>query len=195
MIFKRAVAYIIDLLIIILFTSSLSQVRFLNPNYEEYYEASEKYLEAYQKALNETDLNFINSDEYTELSYNVQKYNTSNGIIEIIVYILYFVGFQLWTNGQTLGKKLMKIKIQSDNKGKIKWYQLLLRSVIIYNIWLSLINLILINVISKTMFLNVYEVIGVISNVIFYCSLLLIILRKDNKGLHDIASKTVVVKE
>lgn len=193
MLFKRIMAYIIDIMLIILVTSGLSNLHFLNPNYEAYYEASEKYMEAYEKALNETDLTFINSEEFRDLSYNLQKVNTSNGIIEIVVYILYFVGFQIWTNGQTLGKKLMKIRIESDASDKLKWYQLLLRTIIIYNIWLAALNLVLINVLSKSLFINVYDVISVISNVVLYGSLLIIILRKDNKGLHDLMAKTKVV--
>lgn len=193
---RRLSAYIIDLIFIILLTSLIVQIRFLNPNFEEYYEASEKYSEFYNNAIKENDLNFMNSYEYKEINYDLQKNGISNTIIEIIIYIAYFTGFQLWNKGQTLGKKIMKIKIVSnpDNE-KLKWYQLLLRSIIIYNLVFTVISLILICIVNKKTYIEINNILELIASSIFYLNAFFIILRNDNRGLHDIIGKTKVEME
>ena len=139
-ILKRACAYIIDLMLILIISSLFAGIEALNPNEEKYEETYNQYKTMISNA---SDINSINNEEVINITYDMSKYGISIEIINLVVTVLYFVVFQYLNNGKTLGKTLMKIKVVSKDNKKIKFYQILLRSLIINSI-LSLFVLILI---------------------------------------------------
>lgn len=195
MIAKRMLAYIIDFTFIIFLTSLIAQIRFINPNFEENIEASNAYLVMYEEALAKNDLSIMNSKEYQNAVYEMEKTSISTTIVEIVCYVAYFVGFQLWNKGQTLGKKIMRLKVINNDKEVIKVKNLLLRTIILYNIYIEIILLVLLLCLTQNNYIKVSGVITNIASIMYYISILMIILRKDNKGLHDIIAKTKVVEE
>lgn len=195
MLVRRMMAYIIDFIFIIFFISLLTQIRFINPKFEENLEVSNAYLEIYEKALAENDMSFMNSKEYQSITYEMEKTSISTTIIEIVCYIAYFVGFQIWNKGQTLGKKLMRIKVINNNKEVLNIKNLLLRTIILYNIYIEIILLVLLICLTQNNYIKVSGIITNIASIIYYISILMIILRKDNRGLHDLIAKTKVVEE
>lgn len=195
MTFKRIIAYFIDMIFVMLLVSMLNQIRFLNPNFEQYYDANNRYMEIYTNAVEEGNLNFMNSDEYKNVTYDLQRSSVSNSIIEIVVYIGYFVVFQIFNKGQTLGKKVIKIKVVDNKDKELKWPQLLLRTVILCGIYSQVLVLILLFILNKSTYGTVYNILTMITNVVFYVSVLMMILRKDNRSLHDIIAGTKVIQE
>lgn len=195
MIMRRIFAYLIDLIFIILVTTMLAQIRILNPNFENYYDASSRYQEMYENAIEERDYTFLNSEEYKNILYEIKVSSVSNSIIEIVVYIAYFVGFQLWNKGQTLGKKLFKIKVVSKDDKPVKWFQLLVRTIIIYSVYIEIISIFLVLCFSQNTYVRILDILNIIPTIIIYGSLLMIILRKDGRGIHDVLTKTKVVDE
>lgn len=192
---RRVLAYFIDLAFIVLLVGMLNQLRFLNPNFEEYYDASVKYNEEYLNILENGDINFITESEYKELVYDLQKTGITNIAVEIIVYIGYFVFFQYFNRGQTLGKKALRIKVVDVNNKLPKWYQLLIRTIIIYSLYVNLIVIVFINLIDKNHFMNLYNCLNIINIFVVYISVFMILFRKDGCGIHDLISKTKVIKE
>ena len=114
---KRIVAYLIDYLVITLISSALVYVTFINPRYDEYVETSQAYNEVlqkyYDKEIDATEL----TEQTKELSYELNSSGYVYTIGSIIIIFLYYGVFVYFTKGQTLGKKIMGIKIVS-NKGK-----------------------------------------------------------------------------
>ena len=111
--FKRFTAYLIDLLIISVLVTLISQIKILNPYNSKYIETSEKFKAYYTENI-ETSENIsykqLFNKEYINIMHDLSKYSVSTSIIEIITIIAYFTAFPLLFNGQTIGKKICKLK-------------------------------------------------------------------------------------
>lgn len=189
-ILKRACAYIIDLMLILIISSLFAGIEALNPNEEKYEETYNQYKTMISNA---SDINSINNEEVINITYDMSKYGISIEIINLVVTVLYFVVFQYLNNGKTLGKTLMKIKVVSKDGKKIKFYQILLRSLIINSI-LSLFVLILILLFcSKSIYLLSSRYIQFIDMTLVFVSIIMILFRQDGRGLHDIIASTEVI--
>ena len=44
-------------------------------------------------------------------SYQLSKETGLTNIVTIVVYVLYFIVYQMYMNGQTIGKRIMKIRV------------------------------------------------------------------------------------
>ena len=97
-------------------------------------------------------------------------------------------------NGQTLGKKIMKLRVVSNNEKKLNFWKYLIRIVILNNIWLSLINIGAVYVVSGVKFYYVTYVISMLSSLIYMLNLIMVMFRKDNRGLHDMVAGTKVIE-
>lgn len=189
---KRIWAFFIDYLLVSLFLTMVYQIRILNPNYEKYNETYEKYTELISDLDSNEYLSFIESKDYKLINYDLSKYSISLVCINLIVYILYFGAFQFWNKGQTIGKKIMKIKLVSK-KDNLKLWQCLLRTVILYSILFEVIKVIVITFVSVNKFYFINNILSVASSFLFYTIVLCILFRKDGRGLHDILCDTDVV--
>ena len=189
---KRIWAFFIDYLLVSLFLTMVYQIRILNPNYEKYNETYEKYTELISDLDSNEYLSFIESKDYKLINYDLSKYSISLICINLIVYILYFGGFQFWNKGQTIGKKIMKIKLVSK-KDNLKLWQCLLRTVILYSILFEVIKVIVITFVSVNKLYFINNILSVASSFLFYTIVLCILFRKDGRGLHDILCDTDVV--
>ena len=100
-------------------------------------------------------------------------------------------------NGQTIGKKIMKLRVVSINDKKLNFWKYLIRIVILNNIWLSLINVGAVYIVSGVKFYYVTYVISMLSSLIYMLNLIMVMFRKDNRGLHDmvVGSKVIQVNE
>ena len=132
---KRLFAFIIDILIISLIASALSKVRFINPRIDEYNEIYDGYAELVlgTNENGEQLSSLLEDDKLRDLTYDLTYYGIYMNIITLVVTASYFVGFQYFTKGQTLGKKLFKIQIVSRDGKDVSAVQLLKRSVIIHS--------------------------------------------------------------
>ena len=128
---KRACAYLIDLMLVLIISSLFTGIEALNPNADKYEETYDKYKTIIS---NTTDINTINNEEIMNVTYDMSKYGLSVSVINLVVTFLYFVVFQYMNNGKTVGKMLMKIKVVSKDRKKLKFDQILLRAIIINSI-------------------------------------------------------------
>ena len=189
--FRRIGAYLIDYVFIFLLITMLSQIRFLNPTYEEYAEASSEYTEIIDNLTVDNAVEVAESEEYLQVNYDLSRYSISISIISVLVYLLYFVDFQKWNKGQTLGKKMFNIKVVSD-KGSVRWLQMLLREVIIYNLLFQIILILALFICNYEAYMYVSSLVTFISGLVVWISIFMFLLRKDGNGLHDLIAKTNV---
>lgn len=113
---KRIVAYLIDYLVITLISSALVYITFINPRYDEYVETSQAYNEVLQKYYDkEIDANEL-TEQTKELSYELNSSGYVYTIGNIIIIFLYYGVFVYFTKGQTLGKRIMGIRIVSNKE-------------------------------------------------------------------------------
>lgn len=197
---SRIMAYLLDILLVFVIIGMVNSIPSLNPYYEKYSDSVKSYNEILKSI--EDGSGSVEISEYYDLIktdyYNVNKYSIVPSLIVVVFLILYFVVFQKFNNGQTLGKKIMGIKVvdESDNNPSIWKY--LLRESFIYFMRIGCIIPILINVIAlfitnELIYLQItlygtlaFVVIGIIS-------LVMSISGKDNKAIHDIITHTKVV--
>ncbi len=187
---KRIIAFVIDIVIVSLVVSLISLLP-LDPYKDKYKDTYEKYNEVVQKSTEDEKNDY--KDEIIELNYEVYKYRTYSSMFSATALILYFGVLPLVMNGQTLGKKIMKLRVVSNNEKKLNFWKYLIRIVILNNIWLSLINVGAVYVVSGVKFYYVTYVISMLSSLIYMLNLIMVMFRKDNRGLHDMVAGTKVI--
>ena len=192
--FRRLGAYLIDVIIIMLVASLVS--RFL-PNSEKINklnEANSNLFSDYSKVIQEGDMDKINdfSILITDYNYELTKLSLYTNLSTIVLYLLYFVGFQGYNNGQTVGKRLLKIEVVDDEDNNPNFKQLLIRGVILYPMILSMLDTMLIHILSKSNYMTCSTVIAYIQYGIYLACFITVIFT--GRGIHDRLSGTRVIK-
>lgn len=192
---KRLFAYLIDIMIVGFVASALANIDVINPYINEYMESYEKFSEKLSSINGENANEVISSDAFILQYKSTLKYSIYSTGISFVCYILYFVGFQKWNKNQTVGKKLMKLKIiNKDSSDNINVWQYLIRTLILYNLIFGSINVCLSLWLNNKLFFTMSMIVSIIGYVITYLCYAMILFRKDGKGLHDLISKTEVVE-
>lgn len=189
---KRFFAYIIDIFIVLVIANLITMFIPISEKTQDYY----KELQTTQKKMYDKE---IDVKEYTDIvledNYNISKGTVLISLTSIIIYILYFVVYQVYNNGQTVGKKLMKIKVKSITDESLSINTMLFRALIIYGIAANIINLILILLLKKELYLSISNTISIIQSLIVIISVFMILFLKQKRGIHDIITKTEVVNK
>lgn len=185
---QRLCAYFIDFIIIsILLTLVTYSMDFTKRN--EIYDEMLNYYSEYDPT------NLEQTEKLLDLQYQYSKESIPTTAISLIITIGYFAVFQYLNNGQSIGKKLLKIRIVGKDNSKVNIMQIFIRSIFIYQIILSITDLIIIYTLNKTDYLNIYGILTWINSMFIIISALFILYRKDKRGLHDFMAKTYVVSE
>ena len=185
--YRRLFAYIIDIIIVGIISALFIGIPSVNPYLEQYEEASNALLEVYNGTLTTNNVNVL------EAQYNFLYYSFYVSVILLVVKVIYFVIFQYFNKGQTIGKAIYKIKIES-NKKKLKIYQVLLSSLVGANILLSGLNLICLRLLNMNDYYSASNILSSLEMLMFTAVVLMILIRKDEKGLQDVISGTKVVR-
>ncbi len=191
---KRIGAYIIDYLFVFLLITMLSQIRVLNPSYEEYAESYVRYEEIMNDLTVDNAVEIAKSKEYMQVNYDLSRYSVSISIISLVVYLAYFVGFQKWNNNQTLGKKLFNIQVVGNENKKVGWLQLLWREVVLYNIIWEVLAIVSIWVFNYEGYMYASSLLTFIAGAIIWVNIFFVVIRNDSRGIHDLLAKTKVVE-
>ena len=206
-VFKRFLAYFIDLFIISILIVLLSQVKFLNPNRNKYKKAVEEYTE-YNKDLQEkikdmdnVDTETLLTNEYVRHVKNIDYYGVSYTITEIVVFILYFTVLPLFNNGQTFGKEFMKIRIVNADDSNANYGKLLLTSLFMpiftnifsYIVVKNILLAILVFFLKPWPYFYVNGSISMVLAVYCYIDIITLFISKNHLSVHDKLLKTKVV--
>lgn len=192
LIFKRLGAYFIDFLVIFLLNSAIAYIGFINPKYEEYKVVSEEYTQVlddyYEKKIDINDFNAKAKD----MAYDLNRTGYVYIISDVVITFLYFGLFQSITKGQTLGKKLMNIKVVSAKEKDLKWYNYFIRAFILNGVILNLLTFVAVWC-SKDMYYKICNVATNVDYLLMIVIFLMIMLSKDGRGLHDVLAGTKVI--
>lgn len=188
---RRLGAYIMDMFIVALISSLFVKIEFINPKYDEYQKVYNDYINYTSEIKDIKDIE--NDSKLTDFSYDLAKTGVATSIISLIVTTLYFVGFQYLNRGQTLGKKVFKIKVVDGENKRVKLYQLLVRSLLINSILTSLISILAVSFLSRNTYFNVTQYTQLFDVTVICTSFILMMFREDGKGLHDLLMGTNVV--
>lgn len=243
--FRRFVAYTIDMMVILLVTESLSGVPYINKQLDDYNKYYQEYLVIYNYYFSfKNDLNSkfkdeelskeeydslveeydgyvdilseyyvdgsLSQDNYVKLNDNIDKnFNDAylqyyykidkNSICYFVVYLIvvlaYFILFNKYTDGQTLGKKLMRLKIvnSKDVQDKVPIWSYIVRALILYQPIYYIIKLVGINFMNVNMYYDVTSNVYYIHELLNLLILVMVMLKIDGRGLQDLLARTRVV--
>lgn len=188
--YKRILAYLVDVLIVAFIGSLLTVFIPVSDVYEKTSSSLTEVIEDFQDKK-------IDEEEYLEkvndISYVLSKESVASSIVLVVVSIIYYVVFAYYNDGQTLGKKLLKIKITSSKDKKLSMNNYLLRSLLINSILINIISVVTILVLNKANFIKVNDTVTSFFGAIYIVTFALILFRQDGRGLHDLLAGTKVV--
>ena len=193
---KRVMAYIIDVLIFSIVLTPIINWSVINPYVDEYTENYSEYTELVEQAnAGEID---TETDEYkdkiVDLNYNINKYKVISSSISVVGFLLYFAVLQWALNGQTIGKKIMKIRVVANNEDKkLNVGNYILRSLILNNIIFSIILIIGVYIFKAPGYYTLSMVVSYLQLLVMSLIMLMVVLRKDYRGLHDFVAGTKVI--
>ena len=156
-----------------------------------YYEDGILSNKEYDKVINETNSNYmiLNKKYY----YYLSKYSLVYNIIMFVCLCLYFIWFNVITDGQSLGKRLFNLKIVNINDGKVSLMSYIIRCILLYNPIYYIVMLVGSLFLKVNSFYNYALVFSNIKNYFIMLIFAFVMFRKDNRGLHDLAAKTKVI--
>lgn len=188
--YKRVLAYLVDVMIIS-FVSLL--LTYFVPTSENYNKLNKEFETLTIDYRNQE----VTMEEYlekgTDINYQLNKEGVPQTIVSTVLSIIYFVVLTYFMNGETLGKKLMKIKITSNNDKKLTMNNYLIRALVIDSVLMNIITIITILLFSKDIYLTSYNIISYVFSFVYIVSLAMILFSKNGRGLQDILANTKVI--
>lgn len=161
------------------------------------------YIEGYQP------LDSINSDLKTKMkdkiyddyvnnvetyNYKITRSNVYQSIILIVVSIFYFVIVQFLMNGQTIGKKLMRLRVKSIEDKEVSIFSFFIRTILVCELLFTVLDLILVFSLKQNTYNLASSYIIQVRYLYELAFIICLIIRDDNRSLHDLLLKTKVVR-
>lgn len=189
---RRLCAYLIDIIIVLFI--SVSVTSFI-PTSEKVKTLTEKMNEVVTLA-SEKEISFEKySTEINNINYDLTKETVISNLLSIIIYILYFVIYPVYNNGQTIGKKLLKLKVINIKEKKLTFNNLLFRELLLHSIALNIIINIVVLFVNENSFISINNILNITQEAILFVIIIMIITRKDGRGFHDILGNTMVINK
>ncbi len=196
LVLKRVMAYIIDILIFSIVLTPVINWSVINPYIDEYTENYSEYTKLLEEA-NEGEIDTQDKeyeDKIIELNYNINKYKVISSSVSIGGFLLYFAVLQWALKGQTIGKKIMKIRVVANKEDKkLNIGNYILRSLILNNIIFSIILIAGVYIFNAPHYYTLSMVVSYLQLLVMSIIMLMIVLRKDFRGLHDFVAGTKVI--
>ena len=187
---KRLSAYIIDIMVIGLF---LLVIHYFMPD-------SHNIAVLNQELNNINELAIKNSisistyiSRFANIIHDLDKERIMLNIINAFVIIGYFVAVPYFKEGRTLGNYIVGTRIVREDKELLSLNNLLMRNLIINGLGYLLVSLSLIYILPSLSYFIVVSILGALQILLVIISALMIIYRKDKRGLQDIFSYTKVI--
>lgn len=205
-VYRRISAFLIDVFLVTFVSTIFSSISYVNPFMENYKVAYDEYREIYKSEsesvlTNPTIKNVVDySNKMSKQIYKIDYSMLFNNIYYLVFSFLYFVLFAYFTNGQTLGKKLFKLKVVRQDGEKVKLSNLMLRTLLSgssifmgVNI-IVVIQLLLLMIPQNQVYFYAILLSSMISYVIEIIGLVLL-FSKEHRSLDDIIGSTKVIDE
>ncbi len=206
---KRIGAFLLDMFIVMLISVTLANLSYLNPYKDKYTEASSTYidlLDEYDELIKNTNpkeyinevFNFANKKLVPQLMI-IEKYNVFNSLWYLIIFMLYNVLFAYFNDGQTLGKKIFKLRVVKKDGEKASIRNFLVRSLFngstfFFGINLVVIIRILLSILSnKLLFLILFYGVESLSLLLEISLLVTLFVSKGSRITSDYIAKTKVI--
>ena len=185
--FKRLVAFLLDCIILFF---ALTVVNLFVPTFGDIDNLSNRTLEIVEDYANGEITKDKFKEESNDINYELSKVSYLSTIAGIVIYILYFVVFQAYNNGQTLGKKVFRLQVLKTNDELPDINCLTKRCLIPYGILVNFILVVLILFVSKNTYLAINTILSNIHMCVIVATIVTMFIK--NRGIHDYLSNTKV---
>lgn len=189
---QRVGAFILDIIIVSIISSLLYSPFVKTESIDKLNKQASDVAEKYMAG--KTNINtYLNQS--MDISYEMSRISGVSTIIQIAILILYFIVFQFYNKGQTLGKKLMKIMvINSDEDNELTMNNFIIRSLIINSIFINMVILGFTIFAGKDIYFFAVAIFEGLEYLIIIISAFMMIFSSDGKGIHDRLAHTRVVR-
>ena len=196
LVLKRLMAYVIDILIVSICMTPILNWSVINPYIDEYTENYTENTELLEQAnagdIDPEDAEY--EEKIIDLNYQINKYKVVSSSISAGSLLLYFALLQWALKGQTIGKKIMKIKVVANREDKkLNIGNYILRSLILNNIIFTIVLIVGVYLFKEDGYYNLSMIVSYLQLLVMSIIMLMIVLRKDFRGLHDIVAGTKVI--
>ena len=188
--YKRILAYLVDIMLVISLSSLFTG---LIPVSEKQENLAKQFTELTTKYRDQE----INSEEYLEkgreISYEMSQETIPETIVTTVLTLIYFVAVPYFTNGETIGKKLMKLRIVGNKSKKLKMNNYLIRALIINSVLMNIVSIFMLLFLNKNIYLKANDIVSYLFSLVYFVCIAMILKKKDGRGLHDILANTKVI--
>ncbi|MCI8544932.1 MAG: RDD family protein [Bacilli bacterium] len=132
-------------------------------------------------------------DRWTVINHQIDQECVIYFIFNILLILVYFVLLPYVWNGQTFGKKLLKLQVVSNNGEKVTIVQYLIRNMLLNGLAQVILLLLFLYLLPSSMYFIFSSILTFIQLILVIISVFMILYRKDKRGLHDILSSTKVI--
>ncbi len=188
---QRFGAFIIDILIISSIASLISYPFLDSKSINKLNDNTNEVIEKYSSG--EIDVNTY-VDEVKGISYQMAKQEGIVSLVTLFLSILYFVVYQYYNSGQTIGKKILKIKVVSNDDRDLTMNSFIFRSLIINSILIDMISFTIVIFGSETVYFYGVALCSFIKYILLLICAFMVMWSKSGQGLHDKLAHTNVVK-
>lgn len=188
---QRFIAFLLDIFILSSIASLISYPFLDAKSIDKLNKNSSEVIEKY--TTGEIDMNTY-VDEVKGISYQLSQKQGVISLVTLFLSVLYFIVYQYYNNGQTIGKKLMKIKVVSSTDKEITMNSFIFRSLIVNSILIDMISFAIVIFGNETAYFYGVAICGIIKYTLLLICGFMVMWSKSGMGLHDIIAHTTVVK-
>ena len=187
---KRLFAYLIDF---VLLTTIVTIINCVLPTTTKQVEIN-KELDSLQQNLLDGEIdNKQYFDGYKKLLPELDKSNMAINVCNLVFILGYFIIIPVVNNGQTLGKKISKIKIEKID-GNLTIRDMVIRNFITTSLLQLMISSTLVYIVNNDIYYNLSIFVSLLQILLVIITSFMIIYRKDEKGVQDLITGTQVIE-
>lgn len=187
---KRLFAYLIDFALL---TTIVTIINCVLPTTTKQVEIN-KELDSLQQNLLDGEIdNKQYFDGYKKLLPELDKSNMAINVCNLVFILGYFIIIPVVNNGQTLGKKILKIKIEKID-GNLTIRDMVIRNFITTSLLQLMISSTLVYIVNNDIYYNLSIFVSLLQILLVIITSFMIIYRKDEKGVQDLITGTQVIE-
>lgn len=188
---QRFIAFLLDIFILSSIASLISYPFLDAKSIDKLNKNSSEVIEKY--TTGEIDMDTY-VDEVKGISYQLSQKQGVVSLVTLFLAVLYFIVYQYYNNGQTIGKKLMKIKVVSSTDTEITMNSFIFRSLLVNSILVDMISFAIVIFGNETAYFYGVAICGIIKYTLLLICGFMVMWSKSGMGLHDRIAHTTVVK-